>query len=300
MTRYYKLFTQINQFYETCVKQRKILEHRGVLEGSQWWTIEKLREFQFKELRKLLNHAYAQVPYWKGVFDKLGLQPSDIKTFEDVRKLPIIDKDIIRAHYDDLIANNYRGKTWRKSTGGSTGQPLHFEYTPDSYDWRVAASKRGYSWAGCEDGIKQAYIWGVAIGKTPFFRKLKERIHHSFLRQKYYNCFGFTKEKMAETLRDMNRFKPEFIVGYTNPLYEFAKYVEKAGTLKFRPRSIISAAEKLHEFQREKIRAVFGCPVFNTYGSREFMLIASECEVHKGLHINIENLFVEIISIIQE
>ena len=62
----------------------------------QWWTAKKLHEFQWGELHKLLDHAYTQVPFWKGVFDKLGLRLSDIKTYEDVRKLPIIDKDMIQ------------------------------------------------------------------------------------------------------------------------------------------------------------------------------------------------------------
>ena len=59
---------------------------------------------------------------------------------------------------------------------------------------------------------------------------------------------------------------------------------------------VICAAEKVLPFQREVMERVFGCPVFNTYGSREFMLIASECEKHEGLHVNVENLIVEIVK----
>ncbi len=294
---YSRLYKHVlSPLYESVIKRRNMLKYRAFLEESQWWPYEKLQAFQWEELMKLLKHAYENAPYWCSQFDKLEQKPPDIKTMEDFRRLPIIDKNTIRTHYNDLIASNYRGKTWRKSTGGSTGQPLHFECMADTYDWRVADSRRGYSWAGCEDGKKSAYIWGVAIGKTPVLTRLKVSLHHAFLRQRYYNSFVFTEEKMSAALRDMNRFKPEYIVGYTNPLYEFTKYVARSQMLKFKPQAIISAAEKLHEFQRDKIRAVFGCPVFNTYGSREFMLIASECEVHKGLHVNIENLVVEIIK----
>ena len=55
-------------------------------------------------------------------------------------------------------------------------------------------------------------------------------------------------------------------------------------------------AEKLYEFQRSVIERVFGAPVFETYGSREFMLIGAECTEHRGLHITAEHLLVEVLS----
>jgi phenylacetate-CoA ligase len=296
MLKYHTLFTKANRLYETYVKRRKMLAYREFLENSQWWPYEKLQAFQWEELAKLLKHAYENVPYWRGQFDRLGLKPSDIKTYEDFCRIPVTDKKSIRENYEEMRAVNYNGKTWKKSTGGSTGEPLHFEYTPESYDWRVAASKRGYSWAGCEDGVKQAYIWGIAIGKVSPFKKLKECLHHLLLRQKYFNCFEFSEKEMAHAIVSLNRYKPEIIVGYTNPLYSFAKYIKNHGKISFKPKAVISAAEALHDFQRKEISSVFGCGVFNTYGSREFMLIASECEKHKGLHINMENLLIEVLG----
>ena len=188
---YKSLFKNIlNPFYEGIVKRRDMLKYLSFLEKSQWWPYKKLREFQWKELSKLLEHSYEYVPYWRQQFDSLKFKPMDIKTYEDFCRLAIIGKNDIRNNYNSMRASNYRGKTWKKSTGGSTGQPLHFEYTPQSYDWRVACSKRGYSWAGCEDGTKQAYIWGTAIGKIPKLKKIKESLRYKFLRQKCFNCFS--------------------------------------------------------------------------------------------------------------
>jgi len=286
----------LNPLYESLIKRRNMLKYRGLLEKSQWWPYEKLRAFQWEELMKLLRHAYENVPYWHAEFDRLGLKLSDIKAYEDFCRISVIDKRTIREHYEKMRAVNYSGKTWKKSTGGSTGEPLHFEYTPESYDWRVAASKRGYSWAGCEDGVRQAYIWGTAIGNVSPLKKLKESLHHLFLRQKYFNCFKFSEKEMARAVLSLNSYKPDIIVGYTNPLYNFAKYIKGKTKIGFKPKAVISAAEVLHDFQRKEISSVFGCDVFNTYGSREFMLIASECDKHNGLHINVENLFVEVLG----
>ena len=156
----------IMQLYEKVIKKRKILDYRHFLEDSQWWHREKVLKFQWQELKKLLSHAYNEVPYWQQVFENLSITSKDINSYSEFQKLPIITKEDIRNNKGAMIAKNYLGKTWTKATGGSTGIPLELDYTPDSYDWRMAVSKRGYSWAGCEDGVKQAYIWGTAIGKT--------------------------------------------------------------------------------------------------------------------------------------
>src|SRR4029077_12302961 len=83
---------------------------------------------------------------------------------------------------------------------------------------------------------------------------------------------------------------------YTNPLYEFARYIQREGLSTVSPRSIIVGAEKLYPFQRSLIEEVFRAPVFETYGSREFMLIGAECDRHAGLHLSMENLLVEILD----
>jgi len=294
---YYQLFSRfLNPLYEKIIKRRKILEYRAAVDDTQWLKTEEVRQRQWQDIIKLLEHASQNVPYWQEVFKQSNLTLDQIKTYQDFLRLPIIEKDDIRTSKEDMIASNYQGKTWTKSTGGSTGVPLELDYTPESYDWRVAVSKRGYSWAGCEDGIKQAYIWGVDIGKIGPMQKFKEALHHTMLRQKFFNCFQFSDKEMAQCLKSLNQYRPQVIIGYTNPLYNFVQYVKKNGGLKFKVKSVITAAEKLHDFQRKEISEVLGCPVFNTYGSREFMLIASECEHHKGLHINSENLFVEVIK----
>jgi phenylacetate-CoA ligase len=286
----------LNPLYEKGVKRRRVLDYRRMLEDSQWWTAEKIRTYQWEQLTGLLRHAALQAPHWRDIFRDKGLSPEAIRGQEDFRRLPVTTKAVIRADKNRMIADNHRGKTWTKATGGSTGVPLELDYTPLSYDWRTAVTKRGYGWAGCEDGVKQVYIWGTAIGKMSFKQKLKEDLHHAFLRQKYFNCFQFTEDAMAVCLKKLNHFRPSIIVGYTNPLYHFALFIKKHGQVRFRPRGIITAAEKLHPYQREVIHEVFNCPVFNTYGSREFMLIASECPRHHGMHIHSENLLVEIIK----
>ncbi|WP_457673037.1 phenylacetate--CoA ligase family protein [Thiolapillus sp.] len=296
-TLYSWLFQRILEpVWEERVRRRSTLRHERFLNDSQWLPKEQILEYQWSELKRLLDHANHECSYWKKVFAELGLSPGDIDNLEQFRRLPITTKTTIRENYDDMIARSWKGKTWRKSTGGSTGEPLHFEYTPESSEWRQATTRRGYAWAGARSGIRQAYIWGISLEKEPLFKRAKQALHHLLLRHKYFNSFNCDHQAMQRCRKKLQRFKPEVIIGYTNPLYRFSRFLNSrkkhAG---IHPASVITAAEALFEHQRGEIESAFDAPVFHSYGSREFMLIAMECEHHEGLHISAENLLVEIL-----
>jgi phenylacetate-CoA ligase len=131
----------------------------------------------------------------------------------------------------------------------------------------------------------------------PFHARLKESLYRGLYRRRIMSCFemgnGFAERFAAALDRD----RPDAVVAYVNPLYEVARRLEESGIVPaFRPGSIVVGAEKLHAFQRERIERIFRVPVFETYGSREFMLIGAECERHAGLHLTAEHLVVEILD----
>ncbi|MES2627181.1 MAG: AMP-binding protein [Pseudomonadota bacterium] len=283
--------------YENTFKKRNLLTYQTNLEASQWLSKEQIQKNQLQSLRELLSHAYANVDYWQKLFDGINLKPENIHSYQDFCRLPLLSKQIIREHDTRMLSENDTDDSWSKYTGGSTGNPLRIFYTPESHDNRVASTRRGYAWAGCRDGVKQFYLWGTSERHMSRFAKLKTRIHEAILRHKYFNCFYFDDARKQECVEILNRYQPAIIIGYTNALDSLARYM-KANDLKFtfKIQSIISAAEKIHASQRQTIEEIFQAKVFNSYGSREFMLIAMECSEHEGLHLSSENLFVEIIG----
>jgi len=97
------------------------------LQESQWWSREKLEEYQMQQLSKLLHHAYENVPYYRNIFDERGLRPENIQDFEDLKKLPYLTKENIRENIKDLIARNIPNANLKYvTTGVSTGIPLGF------------------------------------------------------------------------------------------------------------------------------------------------------------------------------
>jgi len=114
-----------SRFKKPIWKDPEFLKWYNFLQESQWWSKEKLEEYQIQQLSKLLNHAYKNVPYYRRVFDERGLKPKDIQDFKDLQKLPYLTKEIIQDNLPNLVARNYpRSKLRYATTGGSTGIPM--------------------------------------------------------------------------------------------------------------------------------------------------------------------------------
>jgi len=282
-------------FYESFLRGRNTLKYLEELEKNQWLPEEKIKEFQWSELKKLLRHAYENVPFYTEFFRESGFAtPDGIKDPDDFGKLPIIDKPTIRANWNNMVAKNIP-KILTKSTGGSTGEPLYFGYTRDSYEWRRAISMRGYSWAGYKEGDRVVYLWGVPAGGISYLENQKLKIYHLVQNARYFDVFNLSPQTMESYFRAMERFRPKHIVAYAFPMYYFTKFISDMGWHTFPVESIIIGAEKIDKDQTQFIGSAFGCPVFNTYGCREFMLIAGQCEYRNEMHVSADNLYVEIL-----
>jgi len=247
-------------------------------EARQWWPAEKLREWQAQELAALLRHAGENCPWYR----------------THLAEKPLLTKAIIRTHREELLAGNYRDKVFVHKTGGSTGEPLSFYMTRASYEWRNAMMLRGYGWAGAHEGEKTFWLWSIAAGTVSRGTRIKTALHDWSLRRTLFNNFRLSQATLPECLTSLNRCAPSVLIGYTSMLEYLARYINKQGGLRVKLHSIITAAEGVNTAQRELFQEVFQAPVFASYGSREFKLIAMECE-RGGLHISADNLQLEIL-----
>lgn len=282
--------------FEGGIKGRPTFKYLRELERSQWLAPDALGALQFRRLQALLDYAYEHCPYYRTTWNERGLHPSRLRTIEDFERWPTITRETIREHRQAMRSCEPGMRLISKATGGSSGAPLHFDLNLDSNYRRMAASFRGYAWAGAGPGVRQLRLWGVPLGQRPWWRDAKDRLYEELYRQRVLNCFDFPEERVEDFRVELERHRPEVIVAYTNPLYAFARALDERKIRPYSPRSIVVGAEKLHGFQRALIERVFEAPVFETYGSREFMLIGAECERHAGLHLTDEHLLVELVD----
>jgi phenylacetate-coenzyme A ligase PaaK-like adenylate-forming protein len=268
-------------------------KYRALLEQSQWWSPDQMQQFQWRELRRLLTHAFRTVPYYRKKYAAAGIDIREICTPEDFAKLPPLTRPEVNAYREELCSAVTTTKLVAHATGGSSGIPTRFFITLDSYDWRCAASERAYSWSGHRIGERTMYLWGAVVGKVSRFEAAKMNAYRLLRRELVVPTFTQTIELWRRTLRNAVRFRPRFIVGYVSSLEEFAQFLLAEGTRLHGIQAVIAAAEAPYERTRQLVAQAFGAPLFNTYGTREFMSIAAECDQHQGLHINSDNLLVE-------
>lgn len=283
--------------YEAGIRRRGTIGYMQEYERSQWLPAEQLAELQWHKLERLLAHCWNEVPYYRERWTEAGLASHlDIRSLDDYALLPVLTKADVRANFEALHAPAHRGALLYKATGGSTAEPLTIGYTRESYERRVAVMHRGYGWAGAPLGTRALYFWGEALDGAP----IKHRLMHRVFNRRVVNVFTMSDEDMGGYADMVDRYRPRVVVGYVAPVVRLARWLLATGRKVHSPRSLLCAAEPLHAHEREVLEEAFGCPVYNTYGCREVMLIASECEARSGLHVNADHLCVELGQAVME
>jgi phenylacetate-CoA ligase len=182
-------------------------------------------------------------------------------------------------------------------TSGSTGHPLSFAYDRGSEYWRQATKLRGYAWAGHLPGDRSLHFWGSAatVRKSPLKTKAKTALDHLFRREHYVDCSDQSDEALAKVVERIRTLSPTAIICYAQAGAALARHVIETKSRDWHDITTISAAERLFPADRDAMIEAFGPRIFETYGSREVMLIAAECSAHDGLHVSSENLVVELV-----
>lgn len=281
--------------WEKLVARRETPRYLADYERSQWLPRAELEALQLAKLNALLAHCWERVPFLQRHWRAAGLQPGPLGSVAELERYPRLTKADITANYADCIASDWRGRTLSKSTGGSSGQPFRFEITMESYARRTALMWRSYAWGGAAIGTRTAYLWGVGEPRRGL-AGLKESAYHRAFNRRFFNAFAMREDTLADYVRGMRAYRPRVLVGYVAPVLRVARWLNARGERIEGLRGVITGAEALYGPEREEIERAFGVPVTNTYGSREVMLMASECERHCGLHVHIDHLVLETVD----
>lgn len=262
---------------------------------ADWRNPEQVWAHQREKINSLLDHAVRHVPYYRRLAEA-GETPRAIDRPEEMTSVPILTKEIIRREGEALIAENVPSKHMRpNATGGSTGEPVHFWCDSDEFFAKNAAEHWSMTLAGLGMKSSAARLWGAGNFEPTSRENLREGFRRLITNTQFINCFRMGREDLLRAHRRLTRFQPEAFIGYVSALVEFSSFLEREGLRPDYPRTaVISAAETLHAEARETLERVFRVPVYDRYGSREVGLIAMECDRHEGLHIDCENVFVEL------
>jgi phenylacetate-CoA ligase len=238
-------------------------------------------------LTKMLAHCKQSVPYYAKIMEAANSSFSD-NPIHFLEGFPILTKEKIRRHFNDLKSLDLSHRKWHISTtGGSTGDPVQFIQDRDY------AARSG---AGREIGELQVSLWGSVhdIAKTnmSWRARLISTLSHSMT----LNAFRMSTEQMSHYISLLNNKRPKLIVAYSDAMYALAKHAEREKINVVPQNAIIVSAQTLYPSMREVIERVFQCRVYNRYGSRELGDVACERPGIAGLWVAPWGNYVEIVD----
>lgn len=267
----------------------RALYYIAQLKRHQWLKEEELVTIQERKLRAMVKHAYHNVPFYRELYDSVGIKPEDIKSIEDLRILPIITKKDVQKNYPDkIIANGVDiNRCGIGHTSGSSGISLEICSGLRTIEYSQAL----FGYAFFESGLK---LTDKLVNLThpyykitnTWFRKL------GILRKENINLH----DPPGVIIEALKKAKPDVIYSFPSVILLLAKEIEEKGISGISPRMIVTQGETLTEYAREKIGDAFHTEVYDTYGASEFMRLAFECQERSGYHIITDCAVVEFIK----
>ena len=258
---------------------------------SQSWSPDRIRDLQSHRLQSLLLATIDSVEAYRDFtapFADRSANPYDFLT-----TIPPVSKADIQKDPNLYRSTRPLGRTIKKTTGGSTGVPVTILKTRLALLHELAATWRGYSWAGLDMGDPQGRFWGIPrTQKGRLLATLTDLVCH----RRRCSAFNFSDQDLADYDRRLKRFRPTWLYGYVSMLSIYADYLEQNNS---EPppglKAVVTTSELLTPGIRNKLERVFRVRVFNEYGCGEIGTIAHECE-RGSLHLSDENMIVEIIN----
>ncbi|CCK80001.1 phenylacetate--CoA ligase family protein [Desulfobacula toluolica] len=256
---------------------------------------EGIEAIQLKRLQTTIERIYVTVPFYKKTFDKAGIKPSDIKSLDDLKRLPFTTKLDLRDNYPyDMFAVPMENIVRIHASSGTTGKPTVVGYTKRDIDTWARLMARCFAAAGGTSGdiIHNAFGYGLFTGGLGVHYGA-EKLGASII-----PVSGGNTKRQITIMQD---FKPTILTGTPSYVLHLAEVADEMGVdfknLYFK--SGIFGAEPWSENMREELESKLHLKAMDIYGLSEVIGpgVAIECyEEQKGLHIFEDHFIVEIID----
>lgn len=257
-------------------------------------SVEELRKIQNEKIVKQVKHVYENVDYYRKLMDEKGVKPEDIKSVDDIKKLPFLTKDDLREAYPyGLLGTDLKNCVRIQSTSGTTGKRVVAFYTQNDVDlWEECCARAIVAAGGTKDDVCQvAYGYGLFTG-GPGLNGGSHKVGCLTLPMSSGNT-----DRQIQFMMDLNA-----TILCCTPSY--AAYIgETLAEKGYKPednklKAGIFGAEPWTEEMRRSIEKSLGIKAYDIYGLTETSGpgVSFECEEQTGMHINEDHFYAEIID----
>lgn len=258
---------------------------------TQFWTKTSIEDYQFSRLKSQLIWA-GQTKYYKKLFEKIDFDPRrDFSEIGDLNRVPITEKNLVRASPNDFINNRWNFLSLVFRTSGSTGRPLKARIYFVHWIIEQAVIFRHWQWAGYKRSQKTAMLRSYSPKRgEPLFK------YNWILNTYYFSPFHLDDGNMQTYYDIMVKKGISVIRGYPSSIKIFASFLQRKSLKGLKVNIIFTASETLTDSDRFFIESVFNAKVSNHYGLAEQIVMMGDCEEHTHLHNYFEYGFLELID----
>ncbi len=255
---------------------------------------DQMREIQLERLKKIVKYAYERVPFYKKKFDEIGLLPEDIKTLEDIKKIPYTTKADLRDNYPyGLLAVPMNDIVRVHASSGTSGKPTVVAYTKNDLDmWSDCMARLIVAAGGRKSDIVQiSFGYGLFTGALGLHQGW-EKIGATVIPASSGNT-----ERQVMLMKDLGA--TALVATPSYGLY-ISEVVEKMGIKKddLKLRIGLFGSEASSPEMHKELQDKLGLFPTDNYGLSEIIGpgVAGECEFKCGMHINEDHFYPEIID----
>lgn len=254
-----------------------------LLQKSDSWSQDEVREWQNRQLKQLLIHAYETTIFYHKQFQGAGFDPYKFRDREEMAQIPAIDKRTVQDNLTDMLSTAFTDKQRLKmTTGGTTGRQLIF-YAQKRFTLAREKAYFDYLWgkAGYVPGKSERIILRNNVlpkGKLWQYDKKEKCL--------ILDPFHMTDEICHKLIQKINDVHIPFFHVYLSSVLILADYMNRTGDfLKYRPQAIFASSENLYTGQREIVEKAFGCRMLLHYGHSEMCSVAGWCLTDNHYHL---------------
>ena len=264
------------------------------------WRAKPKDEIQAGQLA-LINLVWTQArvssPYYRRLAEEQHLPESFASLNEYVRLLPILERETVRNHPEELLCAIKAPGFWSQ-TGGSTGMPTPIYKDRVAHGWALATQYFHRQRLGVGIFSPVGMLWGHSVSFAPGFMGWLKRIAlplEDWLRNRLrLSAYDLSSSSLEKYIERLNRFRPHLLYGYASAIYLTAEALERKGRPWPELKAVVTTSEVLPKVLHHKIRMAFGMAPCEEYGAVECGIMATSMPGGK-LEVEEHNVFLETI-----
>lgn len=262
------------------------------LKQNENLTAKERANEQLSNLKDTLMYAHEFVPYYRNLFNKIGFDPQSIRSLEEIRSIPPLERDVLRTQNIDLHSQSFTGTTFIHHTSGTTGTALQFTLSAEANQRHYACVWYHYGWAGIKRNDPIATFGAHPLvhpdsTKPPFW------LHDHLENDLFFSLQHISLQTAPLYVQALIDYKPMMIRGIPSFLNLIAQHMLETGKT-YQSKAVFIYSETLLDRQRKTLELAFNCPVYNFYSNGERTGHILQCGLG-NLHVMTETCVVEIL-----